>query len=123
MVGGKHVGVLDVTGIGFEGVGRHVDFTLADQRPVEALGRTVVKTVFVNRHGAVGADHRLIVPVARQLPHTPGGRAVAPGLPRVGEEVIGLLRNTHHTVVAHRLQGGVPAHGLYLAFGFWLDGR
>ncbi|MNP29106.1 hypothetical protein D3C76_1221160 [compost metagenome] len=65
MVGGQHVGIFDRRGVGLEGVGRAVDFTLADELPVEALRSAVEQTVLVDGHGAVGANHWLIETVAR----------------------------------------------------------
>ncbi|MNC64630.1 hypothetical protein D3C75_1148500 [compost metagenome] len=65
MVGGQHVGIFDRRGVGLEGVGRAVDFTLANELPVEALRSAVEQTVLVDGHGAVGANHWLIETVAR----------------------------------------------------------
>ncbi|MNI62286.1 hypothetical protein D3C73_1175960 [compost metagenome] len=117
MVGGQHVGVLDGAGVGLEGVGRRVDLALADQLPGEPLWRAVEQTVFVDGHGAVGADHRLIETVARQLPYAPGRWAVGPGLARIGAEVVGFMGNTDGAVVPGRLEGHVVAHGRNLVFG------
>ena len=121
MIGRQHVGVFHRTCVGLVGVGRDVDFTLAQQLPVVALRRAVIQTVFVHSHGAIGTDHRLVVAVAWQQSHTTGRRAVAPGLARVGGEVVGFVGDAQRAVVTGRLEGHVVAHGLELVFspGFY----
>ncbi|MNO99404.1 hypothetical protein D3C76_911730 [compost metagenome] len=123
MVGRQQFGILDGTGVGLEGVGRAVDLALAQQLPGVALRRTVEQAVFVHGHGAVGADHRLVIAISWHLPHASGRWAVGPGLAGGGDEVVGLVGNADHTVVTGRLERGVVAHRLDHVGGFRLHGR
>ena len=123
VIDGQQVGVFGRARVGLVGIGRDVHLTLADQFPGETLRRAVVQAIFVHRHGAIGANHRLVIAIPRQLAHAAGRGAVGPGLTRVGLEVVGLVGNVDHPIVPCRLEGGVVGVGLQLVFGARFHGR
>ena len=123
MVGREDVGIFKGAGVGFKSVGRGVDFTFADECPGVAFRGTVVQAIFVDGHGAVGANHRLVVAVTRQLPDASGRGAVGPGLTRVGGKVVGLVGNVQGAVVTRRFEGHVVTERLDFAVCAGVDHR